>query len=110
MNNNFVVDNYITVDELKKIHEWHDNIARYVHFKEKIIGKRGRNEKKNNFYWLEKNDLYLATIQKAIDCDKDYWISAAEVSYRLCDKNGTPLFREKWISSMPCHFLILDLK
>ena len=95
---------------IEKLHKWHNSSKRYFYFKEKILGKRARNEKKNNFYWLAVNALYIENVQRVIDTDKDYWISPAEVSYRLCDKNGTPLFREKWISSMPCHFLILDLE
>ena len=80
--------------------------------KEKIAGKRSRGEKKNNFYWLEINDLYLADVQRAIDEERDYWISAAEVSTPLRneDDDGKPIFREGWVMSMPCHFLILDLE
>ena len=106
---NFIECDYTTVNELKKVHEWQDRYAGYVYFKEKIIGKIGKKGKKNNFYWLETNDLYLENVRSAIDADKDYWISAAEVSKRITDDDDKPVLREKWISSMPCHFLILDL-
>ncbi len=94
---------------IEKFHEWHDSKASYVFLKEKILGKVGRTGKKNNFYWLETNDLYLESVRSAIDADKDYWISAAEVSEKIKDKDGKPVLREKWVTSMPCHFLILDL-
>ena len=114
--NNHIDCDYTTIDGLKKIHEWHDREARYVYFKEKIIGKRERNEKKNNFYWLETNDLYFENVQSAIediDVDKDFWISAGEVgevATLITNDDGKPIFRVKWISSMPCHFLIFDLE
>ena len=95
---------------LGKLHEWYEREARYVYFKEKIAGKRSRNEKKNNFYWLENDDLYRADVQRAIDEKRDYWFSAAEVSTPITDINEKPFFREKWVTSMPCHFLILDLE
>ncbi|MBR2208107.1 MAG: hypothetical protein IJ859_04780, partial [Synergistaceae bacterium] len=94
---------------LEKIHEWHESFASYVYFKEKILGKVGRTGKKFEFSWLETNDLYFENVRSAIDADKDYWISAAEVSKRITDDDGKPILREKWVSSMPCHFLILDL-
>ena len=94
---------------LEKIHDWHESFASYVYFKEKIIGRLSKTDKKNNFYWLETNDLYLENVKRAVDSDKDYWISAAEVSEKIKDKDGKPVLREKWVTSMPCHFLILDL-
>ena len=95
---------------LEKFHDWYDTFAQYAYFKEKIIGKTGKKGKKNNFYWLETNDIYLETIQRAVKTDRDYWISVAEVSERIKDKDGKPIFREKWISQIRCHFLVLDLK
>ena len=106
---NSVENDYIIFSGLRNIHEWHDSKASYVYFKEKIISKTGKEGKKNNFYWLETNDLYLENVKSAVDSDKDYWISAAEVSERIKDKDGKPVLREKWVTSMPCHFLILDL-
>ena len=101
--------NDVWQSSLEKIHEWHESFASYVYFKEKRIGKLSKTDKKNNFYWLETNDLYLENVKSAVDSDKDYWISAAEVSERIKDKDGKPVLREKWVTSMPCHFLILDL-
>lgn len=95
---------------LEKFHDWYDTFAQYAYFKEKIIGKTGKKGKKNNFYWLETNDIYLERIQRAVKTDRDYWISVAEVSERIRDKDGKPIFREKWISQIRCHFLVLDLK
>ena len=95
---------------LEKFHEWYDMYAEYAYFKEKIISKTGKKGKKNNFYWLETNDIYFERIQRAVKTDRDYWISAAEVSERIKDKDGKPVLREKWISQIRCHFLILDLK
>ena len=85
--------NYITY--ITKLHEWNGKNARYVYFKEKIAGKRSRGEKKNNFYWLELSDLYLATEQEAIPAiyeERDYWFSAAEVS--MGDFKKTPLIKK----------------
>ena len=102
---------YITY--IKKLHGWNGKNARYVYFKEKIAGKRSRGEKKNNFYWLRLSDLYLATEQEAIPAiceERDYWFSAAEVWKPVTDINEKPFLRENWVTSMPCHFLILDLE
>ncbi|MBR6901265.1 MAG: hypothetical protein IKN30_04295 [Synergistaceae bacterium] len=97
---------------LGKLHKLDEEYAWYVYFKEKIPGKKSRNEKKNNFYWLENDDLYREDVQSAVDEERDYWISAAEVSTPLRneDDDGKPIFREGWVTSMPCHFLILDLE
>ena len=97
---------------LEKLHKFDEKYAWYVYFKEKIPGKKSRNEKKNNFYWLENDDLYREDVLRAVDEERDYWISAAEVSTPLRDEydDGKPIFRESWITSMPCHFLILDLE
>ena len=43
---------------LQKIHEWYDMSVYYVYFKEKILGKKGKTGKRNNYHWIETNDIY----------------------------------------------------
>ena len=94
---------------LQKIHEWHDMSAFYVYFKEKILGKKGKTGKKNNYQWIETNDIYTDYgLPETIKTDRDNWFSVAETSTRI-NKDGTPVLREKWVSSVSCHHQILSL-
>ena len=94
---------------LERYHDWHDMSARYVYIKEKIIGKKGKKGKKNICQWIETNEIYDG-LSSRIKADRDYWMSAGEVSEKIRDKSGTPVLREKWLTEMKCHFLILGLE
>ena len=94
---------------LERYHGWHDMSARYVYIKEKIIGKTGKKGKKNICQWIETNEIYDG-LSSRIKADRDYWMSAGEVSEGIKDKSGTPVLREKWLTEMKCHFLILGLE
>ena len=94
---------------LQKIHEWYDMSVYYVYFKEKILGKKGKTGKKNNYQWIETNDIYTDYgLPETIKTDRDNWFSVAETATRIT-KDGTPVLREKWVSSVSCHHQILSL-
>ena len=94
---------------LQKIHEWYDMSVYYVYFKEKILGKKGKTGKKNNYQWIETNDIYVEyRLPATIKTDRDSWISAAETVTQIT-KDDTPVLREKWVASISCHFEILSL-
>ena len=94
---------------LQKIHEWYDMSVYYVYFKEKILGKKGKTGKKNNYQWIETNDIYVDYgLPETIKTDRDNWFSVAETATCIT-KDGTPVLREKWVSSVSCHHQILSL-